>query len=77
MELMQVYDCYEMPFDVREAFFESASGYSNDCYISWWIEPEEADDEDGLVNAVYHPVTKWLMDQGAVFGSRVLISHSW
>jgi hypothetical protein len=61
---MKVFDCQNMPEDVKASFFEATEGSDNDCYLFWYW-------------ASHANVDKWLVDNGAKRGSEVLISHWW
>jgi hypothetical protein len=80
-KLMKVFDCQEMPDDVREAFFSNTEGmYSNDCYINYWIaECPEIDYED---NDPHKVVDMWLkqfpLSPSEASGEEpVIIKHWW
>lgn len=40
---MQVFDCQDMPDDIRRFFFNYQEGIGNDCYVKWQVY----DYEDG------------------------------
>jgi hypothetical protein len=59
----KVFDCQQMPEDVRDAFFKATDGTGNDCYVGWGWHQES-------VNA-------WLIENGAKKNEDILISHWW
>jgi len=74
MKIMKVFDCQEMPDDVRSEFFGWAE-QGNDCYVKVFIEPYEKLEDDTLV---YSPLVTWLMKNGAELQDKeVIISHWW
>lgn len=74
----KVFDCQEMPDDVREVFF-SGKYQGNDCYVSHEVFQEHyLDDNDQVqVSEEFSIVDNWLLDNGAFPGEYVLISHWW
>lgn len=64
-QLLKVFDCLEMPSDVRKNFFSAWDNKGNDCYLRWSVETET------------EPVDQWLLANGAELGEDVLISHWW
>lgn len=64
MKLMQVFDCQDMPDNVRKEFYESYE-QGNDVYVSWH--------RDYMENEV---VEQWLVENGAT-DRQVLINHWW
>lgn len=81
MKLMKVFDCQDMPDDLRHQFFEKERGglgRGNRCYISWYI----AANRDPTLTE--QAVDEWLVSQGASGppnedseGEHVLIKHWW
>jgi len=65
MKTMKVFDCQDMPADVRKEFFDNSEANQNDCYVSFDTEERECS------------VTKWLMENGAEKDEEVLINHWW
>ena len=63
-EKKKVFDCQDMPEDVKEVLFTSREGVGNDCYVNWYCEEEDV-------------VTKWLLENGAKKDEEVIISHWW
>lgn len=74
MKLMQVFDCTDMPRDVKKAFFERNEGKGNDTYVTWSINDRGYGDEEDAQIAL---VDKWLLTQHLMIDSEVLISHWW
>lgn len=73
---MKVFDCQDMPDNVREVFFEhcsSGNSVSNDCYVDWYSDTFY--DEEYCEKI--HVVTSWLISQGATKDEHVLIRHWW
>jgi hypothetical protein len=62
LNLLKVYDWYDLPDDIRdEANFE----FSNDSYNPYWVK----NDSD--------PINVWLLMRGAELGEKILFSVSW
>lgn len=72
MENYKVFDCQEMPSDIREKFFSTTEGKSNDCYVNWWV-----DIDPGHYGDKHVEISKWLIKDGAEDGDKVLIKHWW
>ncbi len=49
MKMMKVFDCQDMPDDVRSEFMGWAC-QGNDCYVTVSVEPEEYDDCSKVLN---------------------------
>lgn len=47
--MMKVFDCQDMPDDVRSEFMGWAC-QGNDCYVTVSVEPEEYDDCSKVLN---------------------------
>lgn len=81
-EMKKVFDCQDMPPDVRTYFFELHEA-SNDTYVSHEVFAptflDEADDgtEQILPCEDYSIVDAWLLENGAFVGEYVLINHWW
>lgn len=76
---MKVFDCQDMPDDVRTYLFES-SYQGNDCYVSQEVFGPTYFDEDSNTDIEceeYNIVCQWLLDNGATIGEYVIISHWW
>lgn len=71
---MKVFDCQSMPDKVRKEVFFKCEGTSNDCYVSWTVQPYYT--EDGR-NEDYCKVDEWLLQNGADTDEVVLINHWW
>lgn len=67
-ETLKVFDCQEMPPDIRTCFFEEAGVEMNDIFVHW---------EVGLLGGYRYEVNQWLELNGAVSGETVLIHHWW
>ena len=80
MKLIKVFDCQEMPDDVREAFFCEKEA-SNDCYVDWCLDdlPEDLNsEEDPCYGPDYLKVSKWLLENGASIDDKdIIIKHWW
>ena len=81
MKIMKVFNCQDMPEEIKRIFFELNLGTGNDCYVQW--NPElhmEAEDEFGIEDEIvkkYKIVQKWLIDNGSAEDEEVLINHWW
>lgn len=76
----KVFDCYDMPKDVKSAFFDCTDDAGNHCYVSWYIgsiEEEDPEDYEKKVLEQYRKVDKWLIEQGAKNKEKVIVEHSW
>jgi len=58
---LKVFDCQDMPEDVRKTFFDLVEG-GNDCYIDWDIA-NEGWTHEGIVGA--RIIDNWLIANGA------------
>lgn len=72
--MMKVYDCQDMPEDVRNAFFASCDhDHGNDCLVTWNVfslDVEEYGDN-------HFEVSNWLLANGADDNEDVVIKHWW
>lgn len=76
-EMLKVFDCWDMPDDVRQVFFERC-GQGNDCYVGWWPTPAEyLEDCVTQANEDNTIVDDWLLNNGALPHEKVIVSHSW
>ena len=71
MKTMQVFDCYEMPKDVRDAFF-LFSDAGNDTYVE--VSPEDLAGEDS--DPEFKCIGEWLFANGSGT-DEVLVKHWW
>lgn len=86
MKLMQVFDCQDMPNEVKRAFFDDyGEGKCNDVYIMLYLEGDCPNRECINVNRYqcdtceyreYNIVEKWLMNNGATDGE-VIVKRWW
>lgn len=83
-KLKKVFDCQDMPPEVRRAFFDwaqSGDPVSNRCYVSFQGDISKEIDEPGLYNQdaipIFHTIHKWLIANGAGLLDEVLIHHWW
>lgn len=81
-ELLKVFDCQDMPDDVRNAFF-ACSCAGNDVYVNWGIAANILDPDDEYDMQI-KKVDDWLISNGAEgpidgrpYGEEVLIKHWW
>lgn len=81
--MMKVFDCYDMPKELRREFFDRSEA-GNDCYVSYFLEAdcttmscdkEECSDNCEFIK--YNNIQKWLLENGAIPDEHVLIKHSW
>lgn len=89
-EMLKVFDCQDMPEDVKRAFFDMKEMAGNDCYVSWWIHDERYPPEEEM-DSYYREhkrkkdlIDGWLIANGADpapseddSGERVLVKHWW
>lgn len=77
--MMKVFDCQEMPDDVRRVFFEQTQDHGNSCYVSWWPTSQQYQEDDGTWqdNEDYTIVDGWLRANGAELDEKVVVRHSW
>jgi hypothetical protein len=74
MKRMKVFDCQDMPEDLRTEFFEDereGHGRGNDVFISWYIN-YSTDPSPAQI-----AINKWLIENGAKDDEEVLIRHWW
>lgn len=78
-ETIKVFDCQQMPDNVRTVFFEQTDGPGNDCYISWWPQSPTYVEDDGSIatNDDHTIVDTWLVANGADVHEKVIIKHYW
>lgn len=82
-DMMKVFDCQDMPDDVREKFFglcSGGNGVGNDCYISHWVAPTmvtRASTGETEVDEDHTIVDDWLLANGACEHEHVIIQHWW
>lgn len=68
--LIKVFDCQEMPNDIKKLFFESInSSYTNNCYIHWYVKYLEEDN--------FTLIDQWFIEHGASEGEKIIIKHWW
>lgn len=77
-EMLKVFDCQDMPDDVRQVFFEMCE-QGNNCYVAWWpCEATYLDDNDVRTdNPDHSKVDQWLLENGANPDEKVIVRHSW
>ena len=88
---MNVFDCQEMPDDIRKIFFEFAEAH-NDCYVDWWVHSEryfylEGQKEDAEYCEYVRKKTAlddWFVANGAKpgksnehEGEHIIVKHWW
>jgi len=71
-KLQKVFDCQDMPEDIRKEFFNLWDNYGNDCYLSYIIGELNSPNSSLSLN-----IDKWLIDNGATNGEEVIINHWW
>ncbi len=79
-EMLKIFNCQDMPDDVREIFWDRTMYVSNDCYVAWNLEPSTYKDDEGVAhqNEDYTIVDDWLLMNGATTNdNKVLVSHWW
>ena len=84
MNLMQVFDCQDMPREVKTSFFDEVQRYSNggtqnDVYVNWDVSDENGDINGEEPSENQKIVDKWLeMECGLVdLEPEVIINHWW
>lgn len=79
--MMKVFDCQDMPDDVREKFFKLCSGgnsVGNDCYVTWYpVHPFFEEEGVLIVNEDCSIVDTWLLENGANEDETVIVQHWW
>jgi len=92
-KMMKVFDCYNMPRDVKDKFFDDSTK-GNDCYVSEYcynewkpvsevkneknvILREFSDGEEYAIERGDDIISDWLYDNGAEIWEKVLIKHAW
>lgn len=63
MKLMKVFDCQDMPKDICLIFLRSWDNKCNDVYVNWTVETDI--------------VSKWLLQNGADLGEKVIVKYWW
>jgi len=66
---MIVVDCYVMPKNIKQAFFECTNETGNDCYVYWCFDTDEDYSEKHKL------VDRWLKENGIT--EDCLIRHCW
>lgn len=69
MEVMQVFDCQDMPAHIRKVYYRLTEDYGNDVYLPWELDNSWQDDSGKIID-------NWLRENGAT-DSNVLIKHWW
>jgi hypothetical protein len=62
-KLVKIFDCEDMPPNVKEEFLDSSS---KEIYCSYYVD----DDKNDIVSI-------WLLDNGASLNERVMIKRWW
>ena len=76
----KVFQCSDMPDQVRSEFWKQTSGHGNDCCVYWKVSSSAyfCDETDQyLPNPEHTAVDLWLYVHGAFLYETVLIEHSW
>ena len=92
-KMMKVFDCQDMPEEVKKIFFELAPDTAhNDVYVDWWVHDERFFYEEGQKEDPEYCeyvrrkqlLENWLIENGAKpgksgehEGEHVLIKHWW
>lgn len=77
---LKVFQCADMPDNVRAEFWEQTSRYGNVYYIGWSVISETyfcTYANRDVINPICTVVDQWLFANGATLGEKVLIEHSW
>jgi len=71
-ETKKVFDCQDMPEELRRKFFDMWDNKGNDSFVEWTIGDSfyEADDPSLLIE-------DWLLANGAADGEEVVIKYWW
>lgn len=77
MKLTKVFDCQDMPDDVREAIFDlfMDNNAGNDCYVDYTVGVPMC--EVDTLSCSEITLNDWLVSQGAQPVEHVLIKHWW
>ena len=65
-KLRKVFDCQDMPEEIKQNFFERYHRSSNDVFIDFFI-----------CDIKENPVMQWLVDNGAEKDEMILIKYWW
>lgn len=69
-KLMKVFDCQDMPNDIKKIFFELYTDRGNDVYIKHALGDDNSYEE-------YKRVDGWLIENKATLDENVLINYWW
>lgn len=89
-KMMKVFDCQDMPEDIRKIFFDY-SEKGNDVYVDWWVHSEryfylEGQDKDPEYIEYVRQKTAlddWFIANGATpgkpdhEGEHIIVKHWW
>ena len=74
-ETLKVFDCQDMPDEIREDFF-FITQQGNDCLVTVYVDDESLDEAElDDVNLV--SVILWLRENGAIEDEKVIVKHWW
>lgn len=73
--IAKLYDCQQMPEEIKQEFFLMTEDYSPNVYVGWDVLPASTGDRD--IDTATHRVNRWLRQHGANEGEAVLIKHWW
>lgn len=84
-KMIKVFDCQDMPDDLRKKFFDYSESVGNDCYITWYmdeyfydLEARETDGELEEYEIISNEISEWFTSNGANFKDKeILIKHWW
>ena len=70
-KLMKVFDCQDMPDNLKKIFMSFWDNVGNDCAKEWYMHDSDPPEPES------DKIDTWLMENGAEFGEHVMIKHWW
>ena len=72
-QVMKVFDCQDMPEELRNKFVRIWDNKCNDVYVHWHVADSIYDEDDDPCKLV----DEWLLANGAKEFEQVLIKYWW